>query len=790
MEGSIGHFDGVARVAKLQQFKRALNSPAELRSRAEQAATEGRFQTALDLAKQLNKLEPNRHSELLNRCYLGRAKQLREQGATLDAATMLESALSLLNGDPVNLVKVAEELAQAGEFNRAMLLLNQLPDPKPPNRIPQLTADASILRGANGRAMLPESMHADFDRVRQAFSNLETGRDDQAREAMQGIGLGSPFLEWKLLLRGLYAFYQKDDDRAIENWSRLDPARFPARLAAPLRAPIDPAFRSAQSAEAQQIIRRQSERLLGNPVLDRLNNLRRLMHQGNRLNPALREIQPVLATLKQQQPELFDRLADCFYWEIVDHGHPDDVPRYKQLFGQPLDDPGFSRVTALRMERESGYVDAHDIWRHFQNDLSMHPTLTQTERDRARAMVWLRMAENAQKQNDVVRATAKLQELPFGLDIQPRPLKPGAEECLRKAIELAPDWLDPHFALFQQLLNRNQLAQAIAMGRDLLRRFPDHLPTLEALADLLRRDGMVDQAAALLEQAHNANPLNRELRNRFGQTKRLMAGQLAAAGNFEPARSAFQTALQLIEPSEQFFTLTAWAACEFKAGDSAKAEELLLQAAANETLREAISANLYALATAWKLPKPVKSRFDKAFKEQLAAAPTPSAAVALAALYAQFQVDRFEYYGFKSQRKKVLALAGAVYLCRISEAQMIRLGSALLTLKAVRLLRQLAAQWQRHFPKSAYPVYFEIETYLANDNAGWFPWRLKPLVERARNLAEKMPPGADRDTLLNSCDEFFRQLHDLDPFAGLFEHFMDRFDEEGPDDDNWEDERW
>ena len=46
------------------------------------------------------------------------------------------------------------------------------------------------------------------------------------------------------------AYYQNDDARALDNWQRLDPKRVPARLAAPLRAVIDPAFRAAQSPQA------------------------------------------------------------------------------------------------------------------------------------------------------------------------------------------------------------------------------------------------------------------------------------------------------------------------------------------------------------------------------------------------------------------------------------------------------------------------------------------------------------------------------------------------------------
>src|SRR5207248_7846116 len=121
-------------------------------------------------------------------------------------------------------------------------------------------------QGAAGRGLLPSALHADFDQVLLAFGHLEAGRDEEARAALQAIGLRSPFLEWKLLLRGLQAYYLKDDARALENWQRLDPERLPARLAAPYRAQIDAAFRNAQPPETQAALQRQLDRLQGSPL--------------------------------------------------------------------------------------------------------------------------------------------------------------------------------------------------------------------------------------------------------------------------------------------------------------------------------------------------------------------------------------------------------------------------------------------------------------------------------------------------------------------------------------------
>src|SRR5947208_445751 len=83
-------------------------------------------------------------------------------------------------------------------------------------------------------------------RTMQAFAHYEAGRDEEARNALQAIGLQSPFLEWKVFLRGLLAYSAQDNARALENWQRLDSARLPGRLSSALRASIDPTFLAAQ----------------------------------------------------------------------------------------------------------------------------------------------------------------------------------------------------------------------------------------------------------------------------------------------------------------------------------------------------------------------------------------------------------------------------------------------------------------------------------------------------------------------------------------------------------------
>ena len=124
-------------------------------------------------------------------------------------------------------------------------------------------ADAAMEFGPAVGDRLPESLRPNFNAICDAFALYESGQDDTAREKMQAIGLSSPFLDWKLLFRGLIAHAAGDDGRALDNWSRLAEGRMAARLVAPLRFALEPVFRTIHPSATQTTLQRQGDRLVG-----------------------------------------------------------------------------------------------------------------------------------------------------------------------------------------------------------------------------------------------------------------------------------------------------------------------------------------------------------------------------------------------------------------------------------------------------------------------------------------------------------------------------------------------
>src|SRR5262249_46321587 len=233
--------------------------------------------------------------------------------------------------------------------------------------------------------------------ILQAARQIETGDDEGSRTTLQAIGLRSPFLEWKLMLRGLQAYYQNDDTRAVENWQRLDSERLPARLAAAFRFQIDPTFRAAQPPATQAALQRQLDAAQGSARPGQLRALRTALDPRGSLATAFRQAESLLPILRQQAPTLVPRLAACLYWAATDTG-PDDVLRYRRVFGSPPDDPDSTRLKALAYEKAQDWAEAHHCWQLYVKDIAAHPEVWPNgQADRARALVWLRMGRNGVK---------------------------------------------------------------------------------------------------------------------------------------------------------------------------------------------------------------------------------------------------------------------------------------------------------------------------------------------------------------------------------------------------------
>lgn len=746
----------------------------ELRPRIERTRTEGRFQQALELVKTLYHAEPTPgHLELLKDTYLQRALQLRSQGYARDAATVLDVAARHDDKNTAWLTRLAEELGHCGDAVKQLAVLNRLKSLGVVTNDQTMyagVADQSFVNEKNGRDSLPAPLREDHDRIVQAFEQVEAGQDDAARETLQGVGMKSPFLEWKLLLRGLQAYYANDDDRARENWQRLDPKRVPARLAAPFRAHIDRAYRDAQSPQTKSTLAQQLNWMQGDTPDALLKALREGVSNSETLAGAFRAAEGLLPHLKQHRPAAVGRLATCLYWNMLRYG-PDELPRYRRVFGPPADDPDFHRLSAMAMGNGGALADAHTHWKQYEAWIATRPDLWPGEQGTlARALVWQHMAENAASVPSA-DAAKKLPRFLRDLGGMPKPLKPTAEECFAQSLKLAPQVVETHEGLFYHLLEAGKQEKAIKAGQDLIARFPDHVATLEELATLHLKRKEHDAARVLLEQAIKHNPLDRKLRQSLMMAHLRHARDLATKGEFPDARKHFESAVTFAEGVSDITIHTTWACAEVKAGDQARADELLAKARTNSPGELLITYVQLVETNRMGLGNTLKTRLTKAFNKEIEEPPTADLAMNLVGYAVTLVAGNVEYYGQATHTKKIVAYAAKVAPKDYTEQQLRYLIPSLVGVNAgVRMLTNLFHFAARQYPDNPFFPYYNA-VYLMGDDPEETRnvWQIDSLLQTAEQLARKRPreePGLS--AILDDIHRRRKMIQALNPFLGMF----------------------
>jgi predicted Zn-dependent protease len=372
---------------------------------------------------------------------------------------------------------------------------------------------------------------------------------------------------------------------------------------------------------------------------------------------------------------------------------------------------------------------------------------------------------------------------------RPRVLKPSAEQCFAESLKLAPDVLETHEKLLDLYLNPRKPKKAEPAARRLLERFPDHVPTIETLADLRMEAQDYPEGIALLERAVRLNPLDRNLRRRLSTAHLFHARAHAEAKHFDEARAEFRAALALSERGDNSSVYCKWAACEFKAGDDARAEELLGPALADAGSRLAVAYSMLIEVIRLKLTK-LKKRFNDEFNAQLAQPAEGASAAAVADNAASHKAAGVTYHGQKTHEKKVLGYLQKALSAALTEDQVDRVCSALVTLENHKLLREYAAHGRRHFPNNPYFPFYEAEAYILMGPYRCPAYQVRQLLGEARRLAQEMPPDSRRDALLDLIRRREEMVASVGPFGGfnldMFNSFGGMFG--GPDDDGYEDD--
>lgn len=774
-------------VAHKSKHRGQTSVPVPLPERIARARSEQRFQQALELSRQVYKGDPSEANlALLRQVSFERGRQLEVQKQFKDAITLYVNAADM--GGPAEFQRqLIDRLAACGAVAEASRIAERVGDPQLLARVYVGQADAAMRHGPAAKSTLPAELRPQFDAVLQAFQHSEAGQDEEARAALQHIGLQSPFLEWRVFLRGLLAYYAKDDARAMENWQRLDPQRLPAKLAAPLRYGIDAAFRAAQPPTAQNYLRQLLDKAQSSGVVPGLRNLQAMLGRDGKLAAAFRQVEGLLPALRQEVPGLVPRLAACFRWAIIDNGQPEDIDRFQRVFGAPPDDPRLNRLAALALEHRGLFEQANSHWDAFEKDVAAHPAAWPGDQARhVRALVLAHMGNKAMKVAE--------DEIPDFLPFGPRRKKKAKpkqtqkqtlpEDYLRRSLELAPEVLATHEALFQYHQAEGQTQKAIAAGKRLLEHFPDHAATLKSLALLMLQEKQVDEAQSYFERALHVNPLDVELRLSLVGVHARKARALTLEKKFDEARARIQTILSLYDLPSRYVYRCLGAVIELKAKNQAGHDQLVAQAEPEAGRLPVLFCLMYE-SIRLKLTPAQKKVYSSEFQARLNELQSPGAAAALVALALLQRHADEPYHGQKTHEKKIVTAIGKLPPGSIPENVLESLVESLPEFGANRLVEQLLAEGERRFPENPAFLLAHVKFLLGKGHS--HPFDINNRLTKARKLIDAIPRGERQQRLLEDIQPLESAAKHMS-MGGFFGTFMDFFGRMGGFEDDYEDD--
>lgn len=666
--------------------------------------------------------------------------------------------------DPDWLKQLAGWHAKAGNVTRAVELADQAGDAALRAKVAGFAADAAI--SAKTPGALPADLQSGYAAVVEAFKKYHAGQDDAARERLNDIGLSSPFLEWKVLLRGFLAYSASDDDGARANWARLSSDRLPAKLAAPYRARIDPdAPKTGAPLPADP-----------NSLAGRLKAVQANIGRGRNLSAAFKALETALSFVKTKLPAAVPRLANVMYHAIRRVGQPDDMARFRKLFGSPADDPEFHKLQGQVWEESGDLREALRNWAVYDGWLSgPPPTWPDPLARRARALIQHRMAGIARDIAD------DEEDSPFG-DIfsffsapkrgkaaKTKATPPDPTAYLRRAVELAPDWEAPAVELYEAYREAEKPAEAEAAARAFLARVPGSVPMLTRLAEGLARQGRAADALDLRRKALAANPLDRANRVFFAMAAVAAARRLAIDGKLADAEALLAAEAEVCDAETPANTAALRSALARKAGRKDEADKQAETAVAVPGARLAARLYLHANAVLLKCKPADKTAASKALTAALAETPTPLEANLLYAAWDVYFLEGLTYTGQKTQEKKihdaVLASVGSGGAADGPEFDFENLCRVLEMRQVWKVLAKLAEALAKRF--KANPLFVLMRVEAENGKAGGQarPYKLSKWLSDAKRLATASPHERHKQ-LLPRIDDLLRASN---PFALPFD---------------------
>lgn len=205
--------------------QKAFFFPEVIEKEARDTLAKGKFRQAKDGFKELCKLDKEKYLPNLLECYYGMANQMIQNGQLSDAAQIINNIKALTGDNNEGSLDILIAIKRKDYDTVARLYANLLSRGKDIPNIQEspLVADALVIAFREFPQLKSASpaVYEELCAVRQALEDVSAERYEDAWLKAKGIAVHSLFSNWKLFIKGLVAFYKKEDQKALEALGRL-----------------------------------------------------------------------------------------------------------------------------------------------------------------------------------------------------------------------------------------------------------------------------------------------------------------------------------------------------------------------------------------------------------------------------------------------------------------------------------------------------------------------------------------------------------------------------------------
>lgn len=612
--------------------------------------SKGNVKNAVKLARVAYRRDPSEPvASLLKRALLRRTQELYARKMPEPARSILAELNAFTVDDPCDVDELRRLNVLLGVGN-VQSNANTLADD--PALLSQLV-DTAVRDGET--VGCPQDLVPEVRHVRQALQAVADGNDDESATLLQTIGRSSPLVDWKLLIRGLIAFYDGDADRRDANWSRLDPERMAWRIAQSLRSvtPTSSPQRGIDDIGSHRL--KAARDAFDTPLAKALRRLQTALQEGTRWSSIFSNL---MNQFGQSDSDILERVAVILAAKFIRETDYREFKRLRKMNPPFRLDPQMTRATALLYQLDGDIDVAIQTWERYILDLGKCDSLIESQRNTAIALVYLHLARLGVAEacelgsygdpyrsqhwgepiEEQIEAYWEYADKNFS---NSREYDPGNKEAYREHCHMLDDWL--------------KTERASSLYREFTARFEDDFDAqVEAALHYRLRESDPGRAQRYTLQAEKLRPRDPQVAQLYWDCAFDLARIAARQKQFGVAHAELDQAEQYVGPGRQLYVLNAMrAAVELKAGNRQKADRCQERASAQTELAPAATLAYCACAFQCGVGNQIRSELNAELKAATSFRPNSLAGGAMARFMNSLSEADVAYHGSKTHEKLV-----------------------------------------------------------------------------------------------------------------------------------------